>query len=964
MLFKIYNSIFFYLCFIPIFLFHSISDLIYYKVVDITNSIFIYCKLIEILVLLTLMLLLFLCLKFNLLFKLSRKCLDFCTFLFNMILMIFYSELQLLSVLNHDPQSYWDFAFLMGIFLLISLRHIKNIRFRVICFVGEMLYMVVRFKDIYGLHSERITVLTFFILIYDHCKFVIHKKKLNLENKKVSAKKIEKTTFEESVLMKILTECNEQEGLAILDSKKNLIFNNEKVSNMMKKMGNLSSEDLLKLKLNFLSISTKNSVSYPFTIDNYRNDEINDKKTIEKPTIPDFFEIDSEILLNEVLDKFINYFCSNDQTFPSRMINYIQKNDVITAIFDLRNNEAIQKTNEFFQIKLILTVLLKAEKIENFLIKIQSNFDANQFTISEKKNQNKNIFFVSHEMRTPLNCIVSMLQMIQPFLSDDLNEEYITPSIISCNFLLYLVQDLLDMAQMESDKFTINFDEFDVRLLIFDVKELFKIQASLKQVEVVSNVAYDVPEIIISDHRRIRQILINLIGNSLKFLKKNEGKIIIDVSVEPNFPSHIVFAVKDNGIGIKDVDQNKLFMAFGKINNDENKKMNTTGVGLGLMISNNLAMNLHPNKSEGLKVESKYGHGTTFSFIIQDKNEPSNISENNHDKNLNDHYQLILKKGINEKMKFINDAAISHIREDTNPVKEAQKESKEFASKKTFPSIKIIVDSQPKFDTASKLSFSNKNDSIIDLKNQVNTQYSSINQSLYRKNHTKNSLNSNFVLNTKTISRLQGSLVPMSNYNLLCNANGKDSPNKYGIFSAPSMQSFCDIFLGTNDFEAAENKMNYIKDILLLKSCQCSHILIVDDNGFNIYSLRKQLECFNIKIDSANDGAEAIKMVMEFYKEKDKCCKCYYIIFMDIEMPGINGYEASMEIKKFYHSTPEKINSTIIGCSAHISEDPPGKHKHYGMDDFVTKPIIKGRLTLLLSKFLTLEYEFKKNNSV
>ena len=184
------------------------------------------------------------------------------------------------------------------------------------------------------------------------------------------------------------------------------------------------------------------------------------------------------------------------------------------------------------------------------------------------------------------------------------------------------------------------------------------------------------------------------------------------------------------------------------------------------------------------------------------------------------------------------------------------------------------------------------------------------------------------------------------------------------MFIHPSVHSFCDVMMGKNnidEYEFSDNKMMIMKELNTLKSCPCPDILIVDDNAFNIYSLRKQLETFNFKIDSANDGEEAIKMVQDF-QQSHPCCKNYNVIFMDIEMPGINGYDASKEIRNFFKESGVNFNLKIVGCSAHLKEEIPDLHKKYGMDEFVTKPIIKGRLVVLLAKLLNISYNFKEES--
>ena len=651
------------------------------------------------------------------------------------------------------------------------------------------------------------------------------------------------------------------------------------------------------MSLRFVSMKRSDSEEH---IELDKLDPLLQGKTSIKEYFLDFFKKEPENQLENILDKCVT-------------ANLNKKNDIIIKItFDLINSTDFGVSDDVSKHRLILSILFKNNKIQIFLIEILTIPDYSALLSSEKQSQNNKIFFVSHEMRTPLNCIVSMLQMLKPLIVEDLAEDYVAPAIISCNFLLYLVQDLLDMAQMESDKFTINYEEFDVRMLISDIIELFKIQAISKNAEIFSNISKLIPGMLKSDHRRIRQILINLIGNALKFLKKSHGKIAIEVSLNFDQPTYILFKVKDNGIGIKDEDKTKLFQAFGKINNEETKKMNSNGVGLGLMISNKLALNLHPTKSQGLQIESKYGIGTEFSFVIEDVNDATNLIEFPCNNNLCENYQNLLKK--KEKTKFIK-------KEDTNFNIDMDN-----ITKKTYSSMKLTIHNRfsviQEFYQLTPLLRNNSNTDIIKENNQK-------------------------------VLKLRKSL-KMS----------RNRSEKRLAYQNPSIQSFCDIFIckkDNDDYEASEKRMMIIKELNLVKSCKCSNILICDDNAFNIYSLRKQLEYFNFKIDCAIDGEEAIKMVEEYHNE-DHCCKTYQIIFMDIEMPGINGYETTRKIREYYKKIGNNCNVKIVACSAHLNEEEHNKHKQFGMDEFVTKPIIKDRLIVLLAKFLPIIYDF--NNSI
>ena len=925
----------YFFCFLSIFFFHILSDIIYYTVLGFENHyFFFYFKLLEICVFLAYAFLIFLSLKFKKFINLTKKSMDFYKAALSFSFLIFYSECEFCSILDIDQNRYWDFSFLIGIFTITSLKHIKIFKLNLVCFILEMVYLAIRFSSLYELHLERILIFALFFLIYNRFKNLLKIKEL--KGKKEEAKLDTRINY--SILLKILKECNE-DGIAIFDSKKNLLFNNRKIMSFMKNDEDVNKK-ILKVHLNFVSLKKKSAgdklLQTQISVD-MANNNIN--SIVDGTKLQDILSKNKEVFLEEIFDELISSINNqhNFSIFPS-----IQT-DIMNLTFNLLKDENSQNEGDVCRPKLILTVFLRNEKIENFLIRIQSPITQNLLLTKEKKDQNDKIYFVSHEMRTPLNCIVSMLQMLKPLINVDLADEFISPAIISCNFLLYLVQDLLDIAQIESGTFTMNFEEFDIKILISDIIELFKIQASSKNAEVSFNISKNVPEIILSDHRRIRQILINLIGNALKFIKKFNGKVTVDISVSPLSQTIIIFSVKDNGIGIKEKDKNNLFTAFGKINNEENKKINSNGVGLGLMISNKLAMNLHPTKSSGLKVESEYGFGTAFIFEIEDKNEASNINDFDSRTNLDHQYQILLK---DKKTKFLSEKnSKPEIQKEI--LKKKNKNSQNF--KKSFPSLKLSINRNSKFSFPSSTLLGKTHE----INSKFSFQYKNDNPLQHRTNSKFSFVNRTEIGSPKIVS-------------IELQKNDFFRSKKQIFYSAPSMISF-DVFLNKKDLEnveAAENKMKTIKEIMMGKPCDCPQILICDDNAFNIYSLRKQLEFFGFKLDSANDGEEAIHMVKEFYNKKLKCCRSYHMIFMDIEMPLKNGYEASFEIKKFFRSVPESIDSRIIACSAHLSEESPGKYKQSGMDEFVTKPIIQGKLTLLLAKFLTVEYEFKRNKSL
>lgn len=812
--------------------------------------------------------------------------------IFSLAILIIYFELESLDQrFGNEAIFCWHLGLILGFYVMTCICRMKNKKCQIFFTTFSLSYMILRISyklDFDLTNLQRIFTLGIFICLMNGFRSEEREKKFTLkEEPKLQAK----SSMKSCSLLNILKESYE-EAFAIFDENCSLQLFNQKMMDFEKEENSsLLAQKLLAKKLRYVSSSV--------------NEILETKSALKAVNFNDFFTNKPLNSLENIIEELnkIEFSDYQNNFMESRFLFEIIQSRTLEI-----NDEKLLESKKLF-LKPYYENDSKAYIIHILNQNFQNSPSPSPTTI--KNNHNNKIFYVSHEMRTPLNCIISMLQILKPYLSEEVAEEYLKAAIISCNFLLYLVQDLLDMAQMESDKFTINYEEFDIRLLIADIIELFKIQANSRNATIYYNISKFVPQIIISDHRRIRQILINLIGNSLKFLKKANGQIAIEVYISSETANHICFSVKDNGIGIREEDKKNLFQAFGKINNAENQKMNSSGVGLGLMISNNLAFNLHPFKAEGLKVESSFGGGTKFSFVIEDKNEISNLNETVQIKFLNDNYQKLLKNNKDD-YRFLQTKKCSENDKKKKPLNITKINEKGYSSLKV--SIDRNISNCSSFYQLTPLLKSNHNINVKEYNENVKTYKKSL------KNRTQ-----------KSISKLT------------------------------SVENFDDIFICNKDnYESSENKMMIIKELNSLKSCDCPEILICDDNAFNLYSLRKQLESFNFRIESANDGDEAIKMVEEMFEEKKNCCQMYKIIFMDIEMPGKNGYETSIEIKNFLKSKNYEPKVRIIACSAHIREEIPNKHKECGMEEFVTKPIIKGRLVVLLSKENNIMFNFQK----
>ena len=240
-------------------------------------------------------------------------------------------------------------------------------------------------------------------------------------------------------------------------------------------------------------------------------------------------------------------------------------------------------------------------------------------TIMELKIADKNkdlvIAMVSHELKTPLNGMLGTIEIIRKML---IKQPNIIPYLNACKnsglMLLNLVNSILDMSQIKKNKLKLVYAQICLLDLLNEVKSLFDHFCMVKNLYLNIEVHPDVPFDIVTDETRLKQVLINLVGNAFKFTFK--GGITIKVDLENNDPSKLKFRIEDTGIGIKNQDQEKLFKFFGRID-QKDERINTNGVGLGLTISNTIVLLLNPNGgNKGIHVESEVDKGTTFSFVI------------------------------------------------------------------------------------------------------------------------------------------------------------------------------------------------------------------------------------------------------------------------------------------------------------------------------------------------------------
>ena len=237
--------------------------------------------------------------------------------------------------------------------------------------------------------------------------------------------------------------------------------------------------------------------------------------------------------------------------------------------------------------------------------------------VANKANQTKSIFLanMSHEIRTPINAIIGMDEMILREATDQAIKEYASDIKSASQTLLGIINDILDISKIEAGSMTLNNADYKLSNVILDVNNMVANKARNKGLDFNLAVDENVPENLYGDELRLRQILINIINNAIKYTEK--GSIDVNISYRdiPDKSQRIelVATVADTGIGIKKEDMDSLFVTFRRLDEIRNRKVE--GTGLGLSIAKTFVTMMDGN----IDVASEYGKGTTFTVFLCQK---------------------------------------------------------------------------------------------------------------------------------------------------------------------------------------------------------------------------------------------------------------------------------------------------------------------------------------------------------
>ncbi len=235
---------------------------------------------------------------------------------------------------------------------------------------------------------------------------------------------------------------------------------------------------------------------------------------------------------------------------------------------------------------------------------------------AERANQAKSEFLanMSHEIRTPMNAILGFAEILTAKVKSKENQHYLSSIVSSGKTLLTLINDILDLSKVEAGKLSLKYSVVDIQFILEDMQNIFSQKVDENNVNFIMDIDRDLPKALLLDETRLRQILLNVIGNAVKFTESGYIKLTVQI-INPNKDKSkldLKFSVKDTGIGIADDQKEAIFESFRQQKDQDHSRYG--GTGLGLAITKRLVEMMDGE----IILESELGKGSIFSVILHD----------------------------------------------------------------------------------------------------------------------------------------------------------------------------------------------------------------------------------------------------------------------------------------------------------------------------------------------------------
>jgi signal transduction histidine kinase/ligand-binding sensor domain-containing protein/CheY-like chemotaxis protein len=561
------------------------------------------------------------------------------------------------------------------------------------------------------------------------------------------------------------------------------------------------------------------------------------------------------------------------RVYRYRLNAIIEQKANLERLVKRRNAEVLMKSEELQAINEELQV--QSEELQH---QQEQEFLARQE--ADKANQAKSIFLasMSHEIRTPMNGVVGMAALLNETSLTGEQKEYTDAIIKSGDNLITVINDILDFSKIESGKMDIEQEDFNLRACIEEVMDLFAQKASGQKIDLVYEIEHTLATQIVSDSLRVKQILINLINNAIKFTEKGEVFLkVYLVKVLPGEEMLIGFSLKDTGIGIPEDKLTELFKPFSQVDSSTTRKYG--GTGLGLVISERIVKLMGGE----ISVDSKLGEGSTFHFTIKAAQSTKNIPVP----------QLLDNAALKDKHILVVDDNYTN---------------------------RLILNTQLELWGFKPTTVSSALEGLEVLKNDPA-------MSLVITDMDMPGMNG---IEFATVIKEQYPGLPL----IMLSSMGKESMKNFAdLFSAilikpvKQKQLLKSIELQFNnnaDSPLAEEKAQPVYNENFAKHYPLS-ILVAEDNLINQKLIERVLNKLGYEIELVDNGKKVLDKLIT---------TVYDVILMDIQMPVMDGLEATKIIREVKYEQP-----FIVALTANAMPEEKDSYLKNGMDGYISKPM-------------------------